>query len=440
MTELRESTTRSQVATPAATALWLLFVVTCGLMITLDAFGGESAARPLRRFFAAEQQTDSWRPMTQAAQYVSVPHQRPVYEEMLESRKVKFQYPLSSLLFTRNLDLPWLNRLSWFAVIVVIVCLWPILRRAGTGTPLEFRRDDPAVGLATIGLALTFYPLTVSYALGQLQVWITALFALALLAWFRSREELAGVAVGIACLLKPTYGLFVVWALLRRRFHFLVPMLGVIVLGTILSIVVFGFADNLDYVRALRIMSRGGEVFAPNQSVNGFLNRLFDTGDSLRFNRYEFAPYHPAVYAGTLIGFVALVALALWAPHRRGAAVTADFSLFLLAITITSPIAWIHHYGVVLPLLAATAPAILASRPWGRATGPALAAAFLLIGQHITPLSTWTVLRGITQSYSLAGGLVVLVLLFGAVRRPVAAPRVPGDSGPAPAPPGRPAS
>ena len=401
----------------AARALWGLFLLTVLLAVVFQATGGDTIVKPLRRFFAAVQQTDSWRPMRLAEEYVSASHDRPVYGQMLTSG-VKFQYPMSSLLFTRHLNLSWLNGLSWFCVIVVIVAIWRTLRRTGTGTPLEFSYDDPAVGLALIGLALTFYPLIMSYALGQVQAWITALLSLALLAWISGREDLAGVAVGVVCLLKPTYAIVMLWAVVRRRSRFLVPLAGVVLLGTLAALVAYGWSDSVDYLTALRIMSRGGEAFYPNQSVNGLLNRAMGTANSLQFSRYAFAPYHPVVYVGTLLAFVALVGLALWMPARRGAAGTSlDFSILLLTITLTSPIAWIHHYGVLLPILAATAPAILTKRPWGPPTGLLLGVAYIAVSQPVPPLDRAAgVLFGIPQSYPLAGALTILCLLYASLR------------------------
>jgi hypothetical protein len=126
------------------------------------------------------------------------------------------------------------------------------------------------------------------------------------------------------------------------------------------------------------------------------------------------------VYAGTLIAFVLLVSAALWLPHRRGASGSAmDFGLFLLTVTIASPIAWTHHYGVVLPILAVTAPAMLALAPWGRATAPALAVGYVLVSQYIAPLNaSANVWGGIGQSYVLGGALVILALLYASLRPP----------------------
>ena len=404
----------------AARLLWGLFILDAMLLtIALRATGGDTIIRPARKFFSAVQQTDSWRPMRLAQEYLDAGHDRPVYQEMLSNREVKFQYPLSSLLITRHLNPSWLNGISWFSVIVVIAAVWRILRRTAAGTPLEFRHDDPAVGLALIGLSLSFYPLIEAYSLGQIQAWITALLALALVAWVSGREDLAGVAVGMACLFKPTYAMFIVWAAVRRRTRFLVPLAGVLVLGTLAALVAYGWSDNVDYLHALRIMGRGGEAFHPNQSVNGLLNRLLANGNSLTFDRHAFAPYHPVVYVGTVVAFVALMGLALWLPVRRGALGTAaDFSIFLLTITISSPIAWVHHYGVLLPILAVTAPMILSRRPIGRMTAPLLAVAYVAVSQCVGPLDSTAglVFFALPQSYVLAGALTILSLVYGSLR------------------------
>jgi hypothetical protein len=410
----------------AARALWLLFLLdavllTASLLMT-GASDGETIVRPVRRLLAGIQQTDSWRPMGIAEQYLSGPHERPVYDEMLNVRGVKFQYPLSSLLFTRHLNLAALNAISWFSIITVVVVVWLILRRSGAGTPLEFRRDDPAVGLALVGLTLSFYPLIEAYSLGQIQAWINGLLALATLSWLTRREDLAGVAIGLACLLKPTYLLFGLWGLVRRRTAFLIPMAGVVLLGGLAALVAYGVADNVDYLPALRKISRQGETFHPNQSFNGLLNRLVGNGDSLKFDRLSFAAFHPVVYAGTMAAFAALMGLALWIPKRlRMDGGIADFSIVMLTMTMTSPVAWTHHYGILLPILAATAPSILVSRPLGRWTGAVLFFCYIAASQALpvsnrlagTPL-------GILQSYLLIAALVFLGMLYGSLaRRPV---------------------
>ena len=63
---------------------------------------------------------DKLRPMRLAEEYLTHAHDHPVYQEMLTVRGVKFQYPLSSLIFTRHLTDSWLNVISWFSIVIVI--------------------------------------------------------------------------------------------------------------------------------------------------------------------------------------------------------------------------------------------------------------------------------------------------------------------------------
>ena len=405
----------------AAFTLWLLFIFDAVLLTAflqvMGASGRATIARPIRRFLAATQEWDSWRVMQAAQEYLTTPHDRPVYDAMLNAKGIKFQYPLSSLLLTRHFSFASLNVISWFSIVIVVVAVWLILRRSSTGTPLEFRRGDTLAGLAIVGVSLSFFPLMEAYSLGQIQAWINALLALAILAWLTKREDLAGVAVGLACLMKPTYLLFGVWAVVRRQTRFLLPMAGVVFLGTLAAIAAYSLADNLDYLHALRTMGGRGEAFYPNQSVNGVLNRLLGNGDSLKFDRSAFAPFHPIVAVGTVAFFAVCMSLAIWIPARlRAAGRTGDFAIALLTITMTSPIAWTHHYGVLLPILAATAPSMLAGKPLGRWTGAVLAACYVLASQSIpftnrlagTPF-------GILQSYLFVSSLVILAMIYGSL-------------------------
>jgi hypothetical protein len=95
-----------------------------------------------------------------------------------------------------------------------------------------------------------------------------------------------------------------------------------------------------------------------------------------------------------------------------------DFCLMTLAVTMASPIAWDHHYGVLVPILAACGPAIVARQVVGRWTWPALIAAYLVASQFFpfmngfagTPL-------GVLQSYLLAAACGVFVLVSLSLRR-----------------------
>jgi hypothetical protein len=80
-----------------------------------------------------------------------------------------------------------------------------------------------------------------------------------------------------------------------------------------------------------------------------------------------------------------------------------------LSITMASPIAWEHHYGIVLPIFAV----MLARTLGNRARLCWLIASYMLISNFIpaTNLLAPTVVN-IVQSYLLAGAVILLVLLY----------------------------
>ena len=85
--------------------------------------------------------------------------------------------------------------------------------------------------------------------------------------------------MGVLCLIKPHYGLFVLWALLRKEWRFAFACVAAGLVGLIGSVAVFGFANHLDYLPVLSHLAERGETYYPNHSVNGLLNRLMSVGE-----------------------------------------------------------------------------------------------------------------------------------------------------------------
>jgi len=260
----------------------------------------------------------------------------------------------------------------------------------------------------------TFYPLVKAYTLGQIQTWLNGLFALSLLCWATERKVPAGVLLGLMALVKPHYGLFVLWALLRREWRFATAFAATAIVGVLGSIMVYGFENHVDYVRVLTFLAERGETFYPNQSVNGLLNRVMVLIDpthwhSLQFDDHSFPPFSPFVYGGTLIASIVLLSTALLRRGNEGDPDRSfDFSTMALSITIASPIAWEHHYGTIFPVLAL----LLANVIGDRRRLLLLTGSYVLISNYIpvTNLLAETVLN-VAQSYLFAAAIVVLVLL-----------------------------
>lgn len=442
---------------PSKRRLWaflaLNFAAVNAAMLSSGVPLRDTDLHPLEWFLSFRQGGDSWRPMNQAYDFARSPEgrTRTLYEKLFYSPAVKhkgFQYPPTALLAV------WLARLggaghgqavleaiTWAFVpataVLVFLVYAAVLRRCGAVPPGPWPRPELiATLLLALFATLTFYPAMRAYRNGQIQTWINGLVAAALAAWLHDRKRLAGACAGAACLIKPQYALIAVWGLLRRERDFTLGACAFGAAGLLLSLALFGLAPHLEYLGVLGFIAQRGESFYPNQSWNGLLNRALGNGLNLEWMESMPAP-HPAVYAGTLLTSALLL---LWALVPRGQrqsgrepasggqgarepAPAADLAMIALAATVASPIAWEHHYGLLLPIFALLAPALAHEPVFGRATPVVLASAYVLGGHtlRITDRLADTPLN-VLQSYMLAGALLVLLLLDRLRRAPAARP------------------
>jgi alpha-1,2-mannosyltransferase len=463
MTEAKATSDGRRVTRWLAVALGLHLIVALlvafALTLAGETFGdaAESTA-PGHALELAQRRSavDSWHPMLLAYHRRTTDPDARLYDLFFVER-VKFQYPPSSLLMfelvPRSMTVPrgtsaapeglldprlrrWLNRLALAAVLLTVLGAAMVLevRLARLNPDARLRWGGTALrALLAAGLGLTYYPLVKGYELGQVQVFLGCLATYAVLFHLLGWDALGGACLGLCCLVKPQYGVLLLWGVLRRRWRFALGLGGVLLLGTVVALARFGLADHLDYLRVLRAISGTGEVFWPNQSANGLAHRLLGNGDPVNWNGSAFAPPHPWVYAVTLGSSLVILGLALF-PWRRRPAVPgpADLLLMLAAATLASPVAWEHHYGAFLPLFAAVLPELIRARPLGRWTAPLFAASYLaMAGAVAYPPSLfanpWT---GLLASHLFFGALILFVLLL--QRRRAAndsASRIPGVAG-----------
>ena len=422
--------------TALASNLALTVAIAVGLVMTgsgiKDGFRATGAYQVVR-LPQHRYSTDSWTPMLTAYQRKAEDPGGSLYAVFFDDQ-VKFQYPPSSLLFfdlfsssmTRLVDgqvgeslfglLEWLSRGAVILTALASALVLAVgLRRLELDRPARPARVIACMTLATV-IGLTYYPILKAHQLGQIQVFLNSLVALGLLCYLLKWEALSGVCFGICCLVKPQYGLILLWALLRRRWNFTLGLAGASAVGLILSIFRFGLQDHFRYLGVLREISRAGESFWANQSVNGLLNRFLENGDPVTFSLNSFAPYHPAVYAITLVSSLVFLGLAFWLPaggrHASGGAF--DLAIVLAAATIASPVAWEHHYGTFLPIFAVALPGLLYARPFGRATAPLLVFSYGTVANAMLRPDLIFVNRwwGLAGSHLFFGSLVLFGLLL----------------------------
>jgi len=368
-------------------------------------------------FMSLKQGDDSWGPMSNALVYMQSNHQGNIYDNIFFEQNIKFQYPLTSLLLMCLLNLVFrqyidlyilLNLLSFTSVIVTIIFVLKIFR-------FNLKKNHSSTNISTylilIIYCLTFYPLIKAYTLGQIQTIINCLLTMAFWYWLIDRKKFAGILVGAVVLFKPNYLIIILWGFLRKNRCFYIYAMLTIAIGTLISVILFGIDNNIRYLEVIEYISRHGEGFYPNQSINGLLNRLFFNGNNLFFDENSFAPYHPLIYLGTIISSMLIIALGLFYPIRYKFAGNAfDFAIIMITATVASPIAWEHHYGILLSIYAYLSSYLMQKLDLNRKYLLLLAISYILTSNFfkITNIFAHYILLNVLQSYLLMGVIILM--------------------------------
>jgi hypothetical protein len=223
--------------------------------------------------------------------------------------------------------------------------------------------------------------------------------------------------MALLAMVKPQFGLLLLWAALRRRWNALAAGVVTLALGGTVSVVVFGMRNNLDYLGVLSGLSRKAQSHYANQSMFGLLNRAIFNGENLPYHPYVYPPFVSWAYYVTLATTVVLVLLALAYPWRERGGGMADLSAIGVVCVIATPMAWEHHYGVMLPIFV-----------WfwfgvylrGFSSAWKLALAFVLIADFLSPFNFFAAMpvANVLQSYMYFGALLLLALLMRSVATP----------------------
>jgi hypothetical protein len=373
---------------------------------------------------------DSWVPINNALAYVDNHPATGLYQETYFNSHDQFIYsPISLVLFkfARFLGVNWaspqsVSQLSWFFIPAVIVCDALLLRAlvssvtgkaAGRqhigpiGLPLQFL-------LAALSV-LFFYPLIRGYTLGQIQTWLTFGLVLSFVLWFYEKKLGTGIALGLIAAVKPHIGIAFLWALVRREWRMAFAMGATAATLTVLSLFAFGIQVHFEYLDLLSYLSKRGESFHYSHSVESMLLRLTQNGNNLEWDgthtQVKYVPWlHWIATASSLVILALPFALR---PSISKLESQVDYSILLLAVTMASPVAYEHHYGVLTIIFLCAGVLWLHFGSAHRWTGILLAICYAL-STNLFPVvdrladSSWNVL----QSYLLWSSLLMLALLY----------------------------
>jgi hypothetical protein len=309
----------------------------------------------LGEFWHLRQWTDSWLPMMKSLDYFRDNPTKPIYFAPLYDTLIYSLVSELPLLLLRKLGVsdPLMLRLlaigSFLAVMGIIASALLMGKRllARRGASLQW----PA--MVAVALAVLFcYPVLKGFSLGNAQTYLSCGFAVLLMLWTEGHERSSGILSCALTCVKPQFALVLIWMLIRKRWNAAVAFLVTGVVLFAISTAVFGLHNNLDYLKVLSSLSHKAQSHYGNQSMFGTVNRMIFNGENLGYTPYVYTPYIPWVYKLTVTTALALLALALFFPWGKLKGSTADLAAIGIVSVASSPMAWEHHYGIVLGIFA----------------------------------------------------------------------------------------
>lgn len=250
-------------------------------------------------------------------------------------------------------------RIAWIVFKLVLLAATAVLLARASAPP-----GDGGRWLALVVLLFAAFETTVrEFAIGQANVVILFLLAVASTSLARGREWLGGAALGATLLLKPIPGMILVGFALRRQWRTVAAAVGLVAAVTAASVAVYGLDAHLSCVSATTSAVRALSRWWANQSLLGFLVHVGVP------NQHSTAWFAAPWLVGVLWLVAALVvagaaALVTWRHPHADAGLA--LSLWLTIGLLVSPRSWDHYWVWLLIPVVLVARAVREGRvsPW----------------------------------------------------------------------------
>lgn len=228
------------------------------------------------------------------------------------------------------------------ALSLAAMCLSIIL--TGFAVPQPMRWRAWLVGLACL---VGWNAFSFSLRLGQVDAWVLLCLAVSVLAVSRQWRIAAGVAVGVATLLKISPGWLLLYGLMKRQWLVVAGAAGSLLLGLLLSALPRHGAELVEFFTAVLPALGDSPLHVQNQSLGAFLARL--TTDDVQLTTFV---------AGTgrwkLIGVLtsALLLVMLYRQTDKKALNACELATMIPIALLAGPLTWDHYLcWAVIPVM-----------------------------------------------------------------------------------------
>ena len=267
-------------------------------------------------------------------------HGADLYALRVGTLRLPFTYPpAAALLFA---PFAWLAMRPEQGIWAVgsLIALWYVIRLSQRRYAPPRVADSVLVGLGVFVLVAHSNPLRVGMELGQINVFLALLILADFCGVFRRLPR--GSLIGIAAALKLTPAFLIVYLLVVRRYRTAAVAASTFVL---VSLVATAFAPSASWRYWMHgyfaDAHRTGDLsYISNQSLNGLFVRLMGGPSQAR--------------ALWLVSAAATAVFVLWLARRAHAERPwLGEAIAMSGMLLVSPVSWVHHWIIVLPLLLA---------------------------------------------------------------------------------------
>ncbi len=203
--------------------------------------------------------------------------------------------------------------------------------------------EMPLRSWSTVGLLLliaTYQPLNYTIGFGQFDIFILIVLAASLIFMKHGKWGWFGALLAFPAAVKFYPAYFVAHAVAWRKWRSVLTFTMAFVVLWGLALVFMGWEIHRIYIVDVIPTLRSGTVWPENQTINGFLNRL--TAHTI-----EFGADGPGFIR--LLAYVAMASLSLLTLLRvQKMDMEHGLGLWVVAVLIIIPIAWIHYQTILL--------------------------------------------------------------------------------------------
>jgi len=191
----------------------------------------------------------------------------------------------------------------------------------------------------------SYYPTFMNTHFGQVGAWLLLLQTLMFVAYRLGYLAAAGTALGVALAIKPLFGLFGIFFLIRKQWSVLFWSIITFAACNMLALALLGKTPFISYIHSLPYVHWFASTH--NASLYGFLHRIFWAFGETSVPLWKAPLLGKVIYALISTTCIAQWALITWRSHTPLSEDLA-FALTVVLTLLISPLAWVYYFPLLL--------------------------------------------------------------------------------------------